>query len=79
MPDWLGHVVVFFLSGLSYWLVQARRPNFGTVVALAVIVGGVYFVGWWTLITFLVGVLFAAHMYVRAVRSGKDPFSNPWR
>lgn len=75
----LGHAVVFFVSGLTYWLVRAGRHNLGIVLTFAVPIAGVYFVGWWSLLTFFVGILFAAQMYSRAVQAGKNPFANPWR
>ena len=77
--DWIGHAVLFFLSGFTYWLMQAGRHNIGTVLTIALPVAGVYFVGWWALLTFVAGILFAARVFVRAVHAGKDPFSNPWQ
>lgn len=75
----IGHAVVFFVSGLTYWLIRGGWQNLGVILTLAVPVAGVYFVGWWSLITFVIGVLFAAQMFSKAVQTGKNPFGNPWR
>ena len=75
----LGHAVLFFMSGFTYWLVRAGRHNLGIALTIALPVGGVYFLGWWALLTFFVGILFAAQMFSKAVHAGKNPFGNPWR
>lgn len=74
----LGHAVVFFVSGMTYWLVRAGWHNLGVALTIAVPIAGVYFVGWWALLTFLAGILFAAQMFSKAVHAGKNPFGNPW-
>lgn len=77
--EWLGHAALFFLSGFTYWLMRAGRHNLGTILTIALPVAGVYLLGWWSLLTFIIGVLFAAQVFAKAVHVGKDPFSNPWR
>jgi hypothetical protein len=77
--DWIGHGMLFFLAGFTYWLMRAGRHNFGSILTIALPVAGIYFLGWWALLTFIVGVLMAAQTFSKAVQVGKDPFSNPWR
>jgi hypothetical protein len=77
--DWIGHAVLFFLSGFTYWLMRAGRQDLGTILTIALPVASVYFLGWWSLLTFVVGVFFAAQMFAKAIHAGKDPFSNPWQ
>lgn len=75
----LGHAVLFFLSGSTYWLVRAGWHNLGVALTIALPAGGVYLLGWLALLSFFVGILFAARMFSKAVYAGKNPFGNPWR
>jgi hypothetical protein len=70
---------LFFLSGLTYWLLRGGWQNLAVILTIGLPIAGVYFIGWWALLTFFVGVLFAAQMFSKAVHAGKDPFGNPWR
>jgi hypothetical protein len=76
---WLGHAVLFFFSGFAYWLLYVYRHNLGVILTIALPFAGVYFLGWWALLTFFLGIFFASRMYVKAILSGKDPYSNPWK
>jgi len=77
--SWLGHAILFFLSGFTYWLLRAGRDNLGTVLAIALPIAGIYFLGWWALVTFILGFFYAARMFTKAILSGKNPFKNPWQ
>ena len=68
-----------FFAGFTYWLMRAGWHNLGTILTIALLVVSVYFLGWWALLTFLFGLIYAARMYVRAIRAGKNPFGNPWK
>lgn len=77
--DWVGHALLFFLSGCTYWLMRAGRNNIGSILTIALPVVGVYFLGWWALMTFFIGMFYAARLFSKAVQSGRNPFENPWK
>lgn len=52
--EFLGHIIVLFLSMGGAGLSRQIFPTFSIVV----IAGGVYFVGWWVILTWLVGLYF---------------------
>lgn len=77
--DWVGHTLLFLGSGFTYWVMQAGRHNIGTVLTITLPIVGVYFLGWWALLTFFLGIFYAARIYTKAIQAGKNPFKNPWR
>lgn len=68
----IGNTVLFFLAGFAGFLFNADR---GSSVAIFLFIGlpvvGVYFLGWWALVTFIVGAVFGGRWYWRAVQSGR--------
>ena len=65
----LGHSLLFFFSGFTQYLLQVDKGNnFGLFLMLALPIGGVYFLGWWALITCFLGALIGAKVFIAAVR-----------
>lgn len=56
----LGHVVVFFLAGFQQFMWRAQRgrnSSFSALLLIAIAIGGVAFLGWWALLTMVVGMI----------------------
>lgn len=65
----LGHGTLLFFSGFAQYLLQVDKGNnFGLFLMLALPIGGVYFLGWWALITVFVGVLIGARVFIAAMQ-----------
>jgi hypothetical protein len=63
----LEHFVVFFLAGFtSYLLAEDRGNNFGVLMLIAIPMLGVYFLGWWALLSFFVGLMFGSNVWFKA-------------
>jgi hypothetical protein len=58
---------------------RGGQQGVATVLALGLLIGGVYFLGWWTLLTFFVGLLAGARVFASALAQGRSPWENPWR
>ena len=68
----LGHAALFFLAGFVGYLLNANRGSpLGIFLLIALPVAGVYFLGWWAILTFFVGSLFGGRVFWSAVRSGR--------
>jgi hypothetical protein len=53
----LAYALLFFFSGFAGHLANADRGNaFGLFLTVALPVAGVYFLGWWALLAFFVGL-----------------------
>ena len=66
----LGHAFLFFISGFAQYLLSVDRGNnFGVLLMLALPIVGVYFLGWWALLTYFAGLLMGAKVFVTALRS----------
>lgn len=60
----IGHIIVFFAANFTGFLVNADRRNpIAAILLLAVPIAGVYFVGWWALLTSLVGLVFGGYIF----------------
>jgi hypothetical protein len=66
----LGHVILFFAAGFTGYLMNADRGNsLGVFLLLALPILGVYFVGWWALLTVFVGLIFGGRVFWSSVTS----------
>lgn len=57
----VGHIILFFLAGfcMYYWRAIGGRTNgFLSVFQPIIFIGGIYFLGWWAVATFLAGMIF---------------------
>lgn len=68
----IWHMLLFFFAGFTGYLFNADR---GSVLGIFLLIGlpvvGVYFLGWWALLTFVVGVISGGRMFWDAVESGR--------
>lgn len=53
----IGNVVLFFLAGFAQFNYMENKGGFAAVLFLSVLIGGVYFLGWWAILTFVVGAM----------------------
>ena len=68
----IGHTVLFFLAGFTGYLFNADRgSSLGIFLLIGLPVAGVYLLGWWALLTFVVGVIFGGRVFWSAVESGR--------
>jgi hypothetical protein len=68
----LGYFLVFFISGFAGYLLNADRGStLGTLLMIGLPVLGVYFLGWWTLLAWAVGLVFGGRVYWEAVSKGR--------
>lgn len=66
----LGHVVLFFFAGFTGYLMNADRSNsFGIFLLIALPIAGVYFLGWWALLTAFVGLIFGGRVFWGSIAS----------
>jgi hypothetical protein len=60
----LAYALLFFFSGFAGHLANADRGNaFGLFLTVALPVAGVYFLGWWALLAFFVGLAFGGRVF----------------
>ena len=64
----IGHVVLFFLAGFAQFYFARNKGGLSAIIFLAVVVGGVYFLGWWALLTFLVGAVVGGKLAIEQNR-----------
>jgi hypothetical protein len=68
----IGHAVLFFFAGFTGYLFNAdRRSALGIFLLIGLPVVGVYFLGWWALLTFIAGAIFGGRVFWSAVQSGR--------
>ena len=69
----LGNALLFFLAGFTGYLMNADRGNsFGVFLLIALPIAGVYFLGWWALLTFIVGAIMGGRVFWESVKSGRN-------
>lgn len=60
----IGHIIVFFAANFTGFFMNADRGNpIAAILLLGVLIAGVYFVGWWTLLTTMAGLMFGGYLY----------------
>jgi len=70
----LGHAIIFFAANFTGFMINADRRNpVGVFLLLAVPIAGVYFVGWWSLLTSLVGLVFGGYIFWGSKRNRSNP------
>lgn len=68
----IGHAVLFFFAGFTSFLVNAdRRSALGIFLLIGLPIVGVYFLGWWALLTFIAGAIVGGRVFWSAVESGR--------
>lgn len=68
----IGNALLFYLAGFMGYLMNADRGNsLGVFLLIALPVAGVYFLGWWALLTFFVGAIFGGKVFWGSVKSGR--------
>ena len=53
----VGHIVLFFLAGFVQFNYIQNKGGFAAVLFLCVLLGGIYFLGWWAILTFVIGAM----------------------
>lgn len=53
----IGNVVLFLLAGFVQFNYMENKGGFAAVLFLCVLIGGIYFLGWWATLTFVVGAI----------------------
>ena len=68
----LANAVLFFMAGFTGYLLNADRgSSLGIFLLISLPIAGVYFLGWWALLTFIVGAIFGGRAFWAAVKSGR--------
>ena len=68
-----GHALLFFVAGfLGYLRIVSPGHAFGAFFFITLPIAGVYFLGWWALLTFIVGTIFGGLSYSESVKSARD-------
>lgn len=68
----IGHAVLFFLAGFTGILFNAdRNSSLGIFLLFGLPVAGVYFLGWWALLTFIVGLFFGGAAFWKSDMTGR--------
>jgi hypothetical protein len=58
------HLALFFVAGfVGYLLNSDRNSSLGFVLLVGVPIGGVYLLGWWAFVTFVVGLVFGGRVF----------------
>lgn len=55
-----GHFIVFFLGGFTQYMWRAqggRHTGFSALLQISLAIGGVYFLGWWALLSLVAGMI----------------------
>ena len=66
----LGHFLLIFFSGFTQYLLSVDKGNnLGIFLMLCLPITGVYFLGWWALLSCFAGFMIGAKVYVAALRS----------
>ena len=52
----LGFLLLFFLSSFSAFYLQSERTFASVVVFFITLISGIYFLGWWALLPWLIGL-----------------------
>lgn len=61
----LGHALLFFIAGFAQYLLSADKGNnFGVFLMIALPIGGVYLLGWWALVSYFIGLMVGAKVFV---------------
>lgn len=69
----LGHALVFFFAAFTGFLMKHDRESLlGIALMIAVSVTGVYFVGWWAVLTFIVGMVYGAKVFGESLKGSRD-------
>jgi len=69
----LGHALLFFLAAFTGFLMKADRDSlFSICTLIAVPVAGVYFLGWWAVLTFLIGAIYGGKVFGESIKGGRD-------
>jgi hypothetical protein len=66
----LSHVLLFYCAGFAqYYITVHRRSPIGYMLFLSFGIAGVYFLGWWSLLTFMIGAGFGSKVYFASVNN----------
>jgi hypothetical protein len=59
----IGHVIVFLLASFQQYMWRSRggkNSGFSALLIIVIAVGGVSFLGWWALLTMMIGMMIGA-------------------
>ena len=64
----LGHLIIFFLAGFQQFIFNAqggRNSGFSGLLYLALAIGGVLTLGWWSLLSLFLGGVFGSILWAK--------------
>jgi hypothetical protein len=70
----VGHLILFFLAGMVNVGILTRLL-IAYVMFFVVLISGIYFLGWWAILTFIVGALCGAYMHFSAEKLKQEDIS----
>jgi len=70
----IGHAILFFLAGFAQFNYALNKGLGGAILFLVVVSAGVYFLGWWALLTFFIGGMVGGRLAVE--QKQKDAIEN---
>jgi hypothetical protein len=69
----LGHALLFFLAAFTGFLMKADRDSLLCIsLMIAVPVAGVYFLGWWAVLTFILGAIYGGKVFGESIKGGRN-------
>lgn len=51
----VGHAVLFFLAGFAQFNWSQNRGALAAFIFIVIVSAGLYFLGWWSILTFMAG------------------------
>lgn len=70
----VGHAVLFFIAGFTQYLLMVQRGHpLGIFLVIALPVVGMYILGWWALLTFVVGLMVGSRVFFESAKSAQKP------
>ncbi len=64
----IGHAILFFMAGFVQFNYALNKGPGSATLFLAVVAAGVYFLGWWALLTFVVGGMIGGRMAIEQMK-----------
>jgi len=69
----LGHALVFFFAAFTGFLMKADRDSLLSIcMMIAVPVTGVYLLGWWAVLTFILGAIYGGKVFGESIKGGRS-------
>ncbi len=68
----IGHVILFFAAGFVQFNYALNKGPGSAILFLAVIAAGGYFLGWWALLTLVVGGMVGGRLAIEQMKKNAE-------